>query len=863
MRVARRAVSIVMSIVLVFGLAPAAALADQGGAVDANGGTHPAVRMQLSVDGGEGLSAQSVSYSEWGEWSAWQDGAVSASDTRQVDTRIVTTYDVRSDTCGDSSGTRCYLKQWTSGSGYTLRFTHQYTDVSSDTINSAGTIGEGGWYSYASNVAGRIVGPGTAYYGAFSDWCPVFIYATHQKTQYRYRTRDALSGASKKTVPAGDYVIQSKTGGYALDVEGASADNGANVRIWTRSGLAAQVFTIESGSISGSSIIKNKATGKVLDTSGNVCGSANVRQWGAVSGNKGQSWVFEDAGGGYVYIRNAWGYYLDVYNGTAADGANVQAWAFSGSDAQKWKLIANTPITVDPGEDAKAAQEAFDSGTLVAPKKKVYTGKAIKPAVTLVVNGTKLTQGTHYKLSYKNNKKVGTATIVIIGIGKYAGAKLTCTFRIVPKKTALRSAEALLYGKKMKVTWSASGNASCTGYQIRYSTDKSMKGAKTRTVKGRAKTSCTISGLAEGKTYYIQIRVYIKIKGVLYCSSWSTRKRVKVPQCGAMSGIVSSASTGQTLPGAKIIVCTTGGKRVCSVKANSAGRYRLPALAKGTYSIKVRYKGYIVLVFIITIEAGKTTHCENALLVKSYSGNGTATGTICSATTGRPIAGAKLVFRKGWNNTTGDVVGTCWSSSTGGYSASLPAGYYTVVITCDGYIVTFINVVIGKGTISGQNGVVNPIGKNVSNYRAVLTWGYLPYDLDSHLVSTGTGGSYHVCFGSKNGFVSGAQKANLDVDDTSSYGPETVTFKVAKNRSYVYFVEQYSRDGKLPTSSAKVRLYKGNKLIRTYTVRSTGDGRFWNVFKIVNGKVSDVETITYRASDVASETGLEGKSPYL
>ena len=61
-----------------------------------------------------------------------------------------------------------------------------------------------------------------------------------------------------------------------------------------------------------------------------------------------------------------------------------------------------------------------------------YTGKQIKPAVT-VKHGTKtLKAGTDYTVSYTNNINVGTATVTITGKGNYTGKKVI-KFRILPR----------------------------------------------------------------------------------------------------------------------------------------------------------------------------------------------------------------------------------------------------------------------------------------------------------------------------------------------------------------------------------------------------------------------------------------------
>ena len=63
-----------------------------------------------------------------------------------------------------------------------------------------------------------------------------------------------------------------------------------------------------------------------------------------------------------------------------------------------------------------------------------------------------------------------------------------------------------------------------TGYQIRYSMKKSMKGAKTVTVNGYKKTSAKIRNLQKNKKYYFQIRTYIKTAKDNIYSGWSRKK---------------------------------------------------------------------------------------------------------------------------------------------------------------------------------------------------------------------------------------------------------------------------------------------------------------------------------------------------
>lgn len=60
-----------------------------------------------------------------------------------------------------------------------------------------------------------------------------------------------------------------------------------------------------------------------------------------------------------------------------------------------------------------------------------YTGEEIRPEPTVEYDGTLLTKGEDYTLSWQDNRVAGTATIYITGIGAYAGIAKTVEFTIV------------------------------------------------------------------------------------------------------------------------------------------------------------------------------------------------------------------------------------------------------------------------------------------------------------------------------------------------------------------------------------------------------------------------------------------------
>ena len=152
-----------------------------------------------------------------------------------------------------------------------------------------------------------------------------------------------------------------------------------------------------------------------------------------------------------------------------------------------------------------------------------YTGSNIKPEAVVKVGNTSLKSGKDYTVSYKNNKAVGTATVIIIGKGNYKGT-VKSTFKICPKKTTLKTVKSPKT-KQLKATYTKV--AGVTGYQITYSTSSKFTKATTKSVNASG-TSKTVSKLKKGKTYYVKVRTYKTVNGTKYYSGYSAVKKIKV-----------------------------------------------------------------------------------------------------------------------------------------------------------------------------------------------------------------------------------------------------------------------------------------------------------------------------------------------
>lgn len=92
------------------------------------------------------------------------------------------------------------------------------------------------------------------------------------------------------------------------------------------------------------------------------------------------------------------------------------------------------------------AQELNEPINLSAAKlsglvSKAYTGKAIKQVPAVKLGSLILKNGRDFTVSYKNNKKVGKATVIVKGKGNFTGTK-SATFKIVKYKQPMTAKAA-------------------------------------------------------------------------------------------------------------------------------------------------------------------------------------------------------------------------------------------------------------------------------------------------------------------------------------------------------------------------------------------------------------------------------------
>ena len=234
-----------------------------------------------------------------------------------------------------------------------------------------------------------------------------------------------------------------------------------------------------------------------------------------------------------------------------------------------------------------------------------------------------------------------------------------------------------------------------------------------------------------------------------------------------------------------------------------------------------------------------------AALAPAAHAQGAINVQILSATVkDKQIDGATVTLQKngeqsatGTTNAQGQVsLQTTFPDDAGALLIVKKAGYSNLVVKCP---------------CAGTTYAISPVMTTLDGMRIVLNWGANPHDLDSHVVYPGN----HVFFSQKN-----SADANLDVDNTTGFGPETITLaRKHVGERYVYAVHDYSDGGspqtdRLGKSGAKVFVYVGQTLVKTYYVPA-GTGNLWTVFAVTeNGDFQDIDTL----SGTTSHERLQG-----
>lgn len=131
-----------------------------------------------------------------------------------------------------------------------------------------------------------------------------------------------------------------------------------------------------------------------------------------------------------------------------------------------------------------------------------YDGEKKQPEVTVTYNGKTLKKNKDYKVSYKNNKNTGKATVVITGLGNFKG-EVKKYFYIKPSKVLNLSVEGKTHNS-ISLKWDKVKGAD--KYRIYYKKD-----GKSTLLKSCESNSCTVKNLKSDTVYKLEVRAVTEL----------------------------------------------------------------------------------------------------------------------------------------------------------------------------------------------------------------------------------------------------------------------------------------------------------------------------------------------------------------
>lgn len=280
-----------------------------------------------------------------------------------------------------------------------------------------------------------------------------------------------------------------------------------------------------------------------------------------------------------------------------------------------------------------------------------------------------------------------------------------------------------------------------------------------------------------------------------------------------------------------------GDPHATALKTNGSGVF-VDSLAVGDYRIEIIRDGYNLLADTISV----SDHNDSIAFV--LIGKASVSGHVVNSQTGEGLAGANIVFARDASSGRIQEVSSAQeiivlTDANGNFNVEgAPTGNFNIVIEKEGFF-----------PITLENTLLNPGGNSLSELiavdipepgeiRIVLSWGDKPRDLDSHLTGPDDSlGRFHMYWDNKdpNSFVS------LDVDDTTSYGPETTTIYSLLPGTYKYSVNDYAHGLFDPESGILISLsptlvevYDSTGLLHSFVASPfNGIATSWRVFEIV------------------------------
>ena len=222
-----------------------------------------------------------------------------------------------------------------------------------------------------------------------------------------------------------------------------------------------------------------------------------------------------------------------------------KAYEVSSSDSSSSSSGSSGTDSSSSGSSSAAATSISGAKVKLAKTSYTYSGKAKKPGVTVTLDGTTLTKGTDYTVTYSNNKNAGTAKVTVTGTGAYAGTA-TATFKIKKAKNTLKAkaaAEMNIYiGQsrngvlRSKISDKASEFFTVTGAKGKVTYKRLMVKSNGKKLKGKQLKKIVVAkngkitlkkGLKTG-TYKVKVKVKVAGNGNYKAAAKTATVTIKV-----------------------------------------------------------------------------------------------------------------------------------------------------------------------------------------------------------------------------------------------------------------------------------------------------------------------------------------------
>ena len=260
----------------------------------------------------------------------------------------------------------------------------------------------------------------------------------------------------------------------------------------------------------------------------------------------------------------------------------------------------------------------------------------------------------------------------------------------------------------------------------------------------------------------------------------------------------------------------------------------------------------LILRFDANLSVNQTEPCiDIGQPLQGFEGFGDIEGNVVNAVNAEAIEGAdvRLLADTG-PGCSGTPEATTTSNAQGEFQfMDVAAGIYDIDVSADDFLDSCREglFVLGDQITMVTISLSPPL--EVGEIRIVLSWGVQPTDLDSHLWLPPEHERYHIYFLDE-GNQDDCPFAELDVDDVTSFGPETVTITERFDGTYVYAVHNYSDElggSSVPItqSNAQVQVFGEGGLIQSFSVPASGSGFWWHVFNMngETGAITPINTI--------------------